>query len=156
MGKNYQLRQSFTFKDLNGKEIEIFCYTNFGSSYSTSEYATIYLETKNDVQIVRGRHTWINRPWYLFRYEIAIRNCIEKAFGKKADADLKAYLLAQLEDYGNAEAKAAEEWLNAFKSRYNKLNPDVKEALKNSDVELTSTEQAEKVIGFAEMLSSLK
>ena len=156
MGKNYQLKQTFTFKDLNGKELEIYCYTNFGSSYSTSEYATIYLETKNDVQIVRARDTWINRPWYRFRYENAVRSCIEKAFSKKADVDLKAYLLAQLKDYGNAEAKAAEAWFNAFKSRYEKLNPDVKEALKNSDVELTSTEQAEKVIGLAEMLSSLK
>ena len=112
MRKNYQLKQTFTFKDLNGGAIEVYCYSNFGSAYSNSEYATIYLESKNDVQIVRARDTWINRPWYRFRYENAIRNCIEKAFSKKADADLKAYLLAQLKDYGNAEAKAAEEWLN--------------------------------------------
>lgn len=153
MGKNYQLKQTFTFKDLNGEAVIFRCYTNFGSSYSTSEYACIY---KPNGEYFRARDTWINRPWYRFTYENAIRNCIEKAFSKKADADLKAYLLAQLKDYGNAEAKAAEEWLNAFKSRYEKLNPDVKEALKNSDVELTSTEQAEKVIGLAEMLSSLK
>lgn len=153
MGKNYQLKQTFTFKDLNGGAIEVYCYTNFGSSYSTSEYACLY---KQNGDCFKGRYTWINRPWYLFKYEIAIRNCIEKAFSKKADSDLKAYLLAQLKDYGNAEAKAAEAWFNAFKTRYEKLNPDVKEALKNSDVELTSTEQAEKVIGLAEMLSSLK
>lgn len=59
-------------KEING-------YTFFNetkhTSYSTTERSKLY---HNGYKISEGLDRWINRPWYRYRYENAMKNAIYK------------------------------------------------------------------------------
>jgi hypothetical protein len=52
------------------------------SHYSTTEHATLY---RDGNEVSHGTDTWLNRPWYAYRYQNAISAAVRNFFQELAD-----------------------------------------------------------------------
>jgi len=79
-----------------------------------------------------GKDIWLNRPWYRWRYENALRNGIETvAPDKETEQTLKDILI---EKKAQAEHEQAEKEIAQFKALYDKTSDTFKERIADSNI----------------------
>lgn len=132
MKKNYTY---FNFKDLEGNEFVVKCWTN---CYTSLTHNAQCMEHK-------ARVNWGNRPWESFQYKTVLRKIADKIGG-----DLGEYMKVQIKGIEEHTREEAEKWFNNFKARYDALGETTKKHLANSGVVLESQEQAESVMKVSE------
>ena len=134
MNKTYTY---FNFKDLEGENISVACWTNYHRNGFTHNI---------DAMGVKARVCWCNRTWECFTYEPVLKKWAERIGG-----DLGEYIKIQIKGIEEHNREEAEKWFNSFKARYDALSDKTKEHLAKSDVHLTSVEQAESVMATSQL-----
>lgn len=131
----------FTFKDLEGNEFSVACWTNHHQ----------YGFTHNiNCMGVKARVCWCNRTWESFTYESVLKRWAEKIGG-----NFGAYLNVQIDAIAKHKSEEADAWFNAFKKRYDNLHENTKQHLANSGVMVNSVEEAESVMAISEAFDLL-
>lgn len=141
--------ERFIFKDKNGTEIEVRCSTQ-NTRMGFRHVARAHYNGRDYTSTI----SYLNRTWESFKYESVLKRLANKMAGSD-DKNLKAF-----NDTLGSKAKAVHEecerWLNNFKKDYDALSDDTKKRLANSDIHITSTEQAESVMKTAKVFDAIK
>lgn len=141
--------KTFVLKDEHGTSIEVVCFSKSTRSGFSHNARAFYNDERYDAKI-----NYLNRTWESFDFESVLYEIAKKmAGGNKARKEaLEACIKKQAQD----EKEACDAWFNGFKSRYEKLSDGTKKMLADSDIELTSTEQAEAVMASCEALDIIR
>ena len=118
---------------VNGKEYVFTCYTQYCGTHVRELCCEGFSDTTESKWIKRdiiGKDIWLNRPWYCFRYEKALRQGIEK-MPKQDQAKLKAILIDKTEQ---DEKEKADAEIQAFQALYEKTSPEFKERTEHSNI----------------------
>lgn len=148
MTKNSNFKQ-FIFKNLEGTEIEIDCwtydnYTGWGHKCDIWIGGSFF-KTK--------RHSYLNRTWESFTYETLLRESVEAIYNaKKRDRLNREFVMAQIkaiEDQTRAEATA---WIDNFQKVWAGLKDETREKIQKMDLSVETMEAANAAIKAAVML----
>ena len=134
---------------VNGVTYTFTCYTQYCGTHvrelcykgrnNTTE--TRYIK-RNQV----GKDIWLNRPYYRFRYENALRKGIETvAPDKETERALKAILIDKT---AQDEHERCEKELKAFEEMYNKTSDSFKRAVADSDFMIQSESDVKLINGL--------
>ena len=142
MAKQYNL-QSFYFTLPNGKEMRIEAW-RYEHSRGWGHKARI-VWVGDDLIGYEKRITYYNRTWERFTYESVLERLFEDYFNGKKYALTRKVLKAQIDAIAKHESDKCEKWLKSFTKAYNGLSDKQKAALAASDIEVTTSEQADVV-----------
>ena len=140
--------EKFVFKDKLGKTFEVYCETK-GSRWGFKH--TARAEYNGDV--FRTSSTYQNRTWERYRYESVLSQLANKIAGNDSD-NLKAFK-ACVDAKAQEEKEACDAWFNNFKKGYDGLSDKTKKMLADSDIMLTSKEQADDVLKSAQIIDAI-
>lgn len=130
---------------VNGKEIEFRCHTTDTRNgfCHTAHYVG------DDYSLTDTKASYYNRTWERFDYESVLKRAIDKL-----PTDVRQEVYDQLIEH---KAKEIEERCNrqveAFKKLHERLNPENKERLANSGIEIRSEEDANGVMGLMGLMA---
>ena len=142
MAKEYDL-QIFNFTLPDGKEMRVRAW-RYEYSRGWGHKARI-IWIGDDFINFEKRITYYNRTWESFTYETVLRHIFEEYFSGKKNALTRKVLEAQLDAIAKRESDKCEKWLKSFTKAYNGLSDKQKRALAASDIEVTTSEQADVV-----------
>lgn len=146
--------QTFTLKTIEGDEIYISCHTY--------EHATGWGHRGSIINIgncwpdFTKRITYYNRTWEAFTYESLIYKLISEYFTGKKQSNNRAFIYAQIKAIAQRHAEEANAWADRFIKTFNALSDSTKEKIKNSNIILESTEQADALLKYGLMLEALQ
>ena len=141
--------ERFVFKDKNGAEIEVRC-----STQNTRMGFRHVAKARFNGRDYTATISYLNRTWESFKYQSVLKRLANKMAG--IDEENQKAFDASLGAKQKAVHEECERWLNNFKKDYNALSDDTKKMLANSDIHITSTEQAESVMKTAKAFDAIK
>jgi hypothetical protein len=134
---------------VNGKHYTFTCYTQSCGTHVRELCCEGFSNTTESKWIKRdivGKDIWLNRPWYRWRYENALRKGIENvAPDKETEQALKDILI---ERKAQADHERCEKEIQAFQSLYEKTSPQFKERMANSDIIMQNDSDVQAVKGL--------
>lgn len=75
-----------------GEDEYLFVNQTSHDYYGTTERSTLL---RNGVEVSNGKDRWINRPWYQYRYQNAMRNAVWKLIEDKKERSEKVFKAAR-------------------------------------------------------------
>lgn len=147
---------------VEGKEYVFTCYTQDCYTHVRELCCEGFSNTTESKYIKRdivGKYIFYNRPWYRFKYEIALRNGIENIDAtKEVKQELHDILI---EGKAQKEHEEAEAFINSFKAIHESLSEDNKSRLASMVDSLpngmiTTEEQAQSIKGIATLMSLMQ
>lgn len=141
--------ERFILRDKNGAEVEVRCSTH-NTRYGFKHVAKAFYDGREQSASI----SYQNRTWESFKYQSVLRRLATR-LARNDEDNLKAF-----ENSLNKKAQAVheecEQWLNNFKKDYDGLSDGTKKMLADSNIHLTSTEQAESVMKTAKVFDAIK
>lgn len=89
------------------KEIRGYTFLNQTSRDRSGTTEKTFL-FKDDVKIAEGRDRWINRPWYMYRYQNSMMNAVHKLIDARTEALKERFMIEH--GYKKLTSKRSEEF----------------------------------------------
>lgn len=137
---------TYAFLLPDGGKVSVICY---------EVHKRTYVEQVAESRGARGTSSYVNRPWEAFQYEKALKSWA-KSYSN--DPNVQACLMSQIDAIGAEIDRESAAYLEQFKKRWEKVDPDLRErtarALEGHEV--TSAAEAESILRTAEAFTAMK
>ncbi len=128
---------------IDGYKYNFKCWTTYGYE------GPVHTAKSLDHPVTNTRVSWCGRTWEAFTYEKVLRRAI-----KKFPEAIRPELLAQIVEKKEAEDRArADEEFNRFKAAHDRLTPEQKKHLAESDITIQSEDDIRAVTGLMFLMS---
>lgn len=144
MARKFYDLKIFTHTTQAGNTYNFYCYsqnTNYGFRH------VCFLDDKTQ----EAKSCYYNRTWESFEYQTVLNQAIKKVARTKQDE--QELITVLIERKKIQEQQETEQYLQEFETEYNKLPDNCKKALADSDIILTSQEQADSLMRSMKLIN---